>query len=528
MDCEKKLKILMELGKVISKENNLESLLISLSDIARDIVDGDRASIFIYNPIKDELWTRVAHGVNETIKISVNKGIVGSTLSLKEAQIVKDAYNDPRFFREIDQETGYKTENILTVPMINMKKKVIGVFQVLNKRSGVFSDDDAKMILLLADYAASILENALLYNELESAYKQKTKELEESEERLKIIALTTNDGVWDWNIRTKDIIYSKRFYQMLGFTQKELGFSQENFFLLIHKDDRTLFEESLEKHIASKTEFKCEFRMRSKDGEYKWFICKAHSIWDDDGTHSRMLGANTDISDIKEKENQLKRAYREIENLLKDQDNFIKSAIHEINTPISVINTYLEVLGRDIDNHKYMQRIISATKTLSSVYDDFNFFLNKDKDIYKREYINLSNFTRERCEYFEDISEANNQHIKMDIQENLRVFLSKIELLRVIDNTISNAIKYNKEQKNIFVNLCRDGEDILLSVKDEGRGIEFPEKVFDRYYREKSHKGGFGIGLTVVKTICDKNKIKIQVHSKLDNGTTFKYFFKES
>ncbi len=526
MDCEKKLQILLKLGKAIGDEKDLDSLLETLSNIAKDIVDADRASIFILDKEKDELWTRVALGVKETITICAKNGIAGHTILQKKPIIVQDAYSDPRFFKEIDEHTGYTTHNILTVPLINLHKETIGVFQVLNKKQSNFEKDDEKMLVLLADYASSILENAILYKELEENYRKKSQELEMSEERLKVIALTTNDGVWDWDIQESEVSCSSRFYEMLGLPNRHKPFSEKEFLDLIEKKDRSKLLHALKKHKHHKDTFQCEFRIKTSSG-FKWVLCKAHSIWSKKHKHIRMLGSNTDITDIKDKEEKLEIAYSKIEKLLETQDIFIKNSIHEINTPIAVINTYLEVLSRDIQNPKYLQRIISATKTLSSIYDDFNFFLNKDKGVYIKETVNLSEFTKSRCDYFDDIAKGNNQTITFSAKQDLFVNINTIELSRIIDNTLSNSIKYNLEKKSVSVTLYKQDAYVILEFQDEGKGVKSPEKVFERYYRENTYKGGFGIGLTVVKEICDRNSIAIEVLSEPNKGSLFRYYFKE-
>ncbi len=166
LDYKDKLELLLDLGKVLSKEHNLDELLTVLTDITIKILNADRCSIFILDKEKNELWSRVAQGVNEKIIVPIGKGIAGYTAYSQEIQIVVDAYNDIRFFKEVDKKTGYKTENILTVPMINSKDETLGVFQVLNKKNGFFDNYDAEMLILLADYATSILENAILYDSL--------------------------------------------------------------------------------------------------------------------------------------------------------------------------------------------------------------------------------------------------------------------------------------------------------------------------------------------------------------------------
>lgn len=195
MDYKDKLELLLNLGKVISKEHDLDELLTVLSDITIKILTADRCSIFLLDKKKNELWSKVAQGVEEKIIVPLGKGIAGYTAESQEIQIVIDAYNDIRFYNEIDKITGYKTDNILTVPLINKNDETLGVFQVLNKTEGFFDNEDAEILILLAEYVSSILENAMLYDSLkgmnESLEKKSKKKLKKIEK--KIVSLSNKE-----------------------------------------------------------------------------------------------------------------------------------------------------------------------------------------------------------------------------------------------------------------------------------------------------------------------------------------------
>ncbi|MCI4399915.1 MAG: sensor histidine kinase [Campylobacteraceae bacterium] len=114
-----------------------------------------------------------------------------------------------------------------------------------------------------------------------------------------------------------------------------------------------------------------------------------------------------------------------------------------------------------------------------------------------------------------------------NIAEGCIVEVNKTKLYRLIDNNLSNAVKYSNENSKIEIRLQKVSEDeALLSFKDYGIGIERPEKIFERYYREELAKGGFGLGLNIVKNICDDEGIKIDVVSKIDEGSEFRYLFR--
>lgn len=159
---------LLKLGEKISSTTNLDTILQVLGDSARDILGADRCSIFIFDEQKQELWTKIAHGVKE-IRVPAHAGVVGKAALSKEVQIVIDAYNDFRFNKEVDKKTGYVTKNIIAVPLLNSRSETIGVFQALNKKEGSFTNTDAEILVLIGNYASVSLENALLYNRLEKS-----------------------------------------------------------------------------------------------------------------------------------------------------------------------------------------------------------------------------------------------------------------------------------------------------------------------------------------------------------------------
>lgn len=533
MTCEQKLAVFMELGKAASHENDLDTLLAILAGLARRIVDADRCSIFVYDKEKNELWTKVAEGVEGEIRLPVNQGIAGHTAVSKEIQIVLDAYNDYRFCKDVDKRTGYVTRTILAVPMFNWEGNVVGVFQALNKATGPFGMEDADSLLLVADYAGTIIENAVLRARLERRYAEKSRNLAKSEERFELIALSTNDGVWDWDVAGEEVYFSGRYHQILGYRADELPSTLDSLLGRIYPEDRETVDRLFKDHMEFKTPFHAEFRVVTKSRELKWVLARGQAVWDRSEAPVRMVGAYTDITAAKEQESQLTKRKEELEEaneriatLLKDQDSFIKNAMHEINTPISIINTHLEMIERDIKEKKYLQRILSATKTLSGIYDDFNYIVTRERDNarYRKQEVDLSRFVRDRADYFKDIAKANGVRMETDIAPAVATLFNPIELERVVDNTLSNAIKYNKEGGAVYVTLVGSGHP-TFSVRDEGVGIREPEQVFKRYYRESLHKGGFGIGLTIVKTICDENGVTVDVRSKAGQGAEFIYRF---
>jgi sigma-B regulation protein RsbU (phosphoserine phosphatase) len=162
----RRLEQLIEASKVLNSTLDLDKLLDIILETALGIVNGERGTVYLIDEEKQELWSRVFKGT-EIIKIQlpIGKGIAGYVAATGDTLNIPDAYMDPRFNPEVDKQTGYRTKTILCMPMNNKDGKIIGVFQLLNKRQGLFTRDDENFIAALSVHAAIAIENARLYEE---------------------------------------------------------------------------------------------------------------------------------------------------------------------------------------------------------------------------------------------------------------------------------------------------------------------------------------------------------------------------
>lgn len=221
----------------------------------------------------------------------------------------------------------------------------------------------------------------------------------------------------------------------------------------------------------------------------------------------------------------LNRFARPFKKLNKTLDNFIKDSMHEINTPLSIISVNIDLYNRKNEPNKYLNRMKAATKVLSNIYNDMDYLVKYDRVDYEDEVIDMKLFLNDRIEYFTEVANMKDITIESNIQEGVEVLMNPKQLQRVVDNNISNAIKYSYENTTIEIEFTKIDNKVVLSFKDYGVGIEKVSKIFTRYYREDNSKGGFGIGLNIVKTIIDTYNIKLQIDSKLAHGSTFSYTF---
>ena len=189
-------------------------------------------------------------------------------------------------------------------------------------------------------------------------------------------------------------------------------------------------------------------------------------------------------------------------------DEFFKDIIHDLNTPVTAILLNSRLLEKKGSNEEIDKIVISA-KRISELYKNFelisNDFLKKDKEL-----LNLKPLIEERVEYFKKIYPLIGFDLELEKREKN---LDKNSFIRIIDNIISNSCKYNKTEGKVSITL--DNEKLL--IEDTGIGIKQPERVFERYYKETSR--GIGIGMNIVKKLCEENNMGVKVLSKPDEGT---------
>ncbi|WP_228263643.1 sensor histidine kinase [Aliarcobacter cibarius] len=217
---------------------------------------------------------------------------------------------------------------------------------------------------------------------------------------------------------------------------------------------------------------------------------------------------------------------KELSNLVQSQKQFIKNSVHEINTPLAIIRTNIDLLKMKVPNNNYITNIESGSKIIQYIYDDLSYLIKKDRVTYEKEYLEFSKILKERMDFFEEIVKSNSLYFIKNIEEDVYIKFNQTELQRIIDNNLSNAVKYSFSKSPIFVKLLYISDDeIEFSVTTNSKKIENVDKIFDDFYRENNARGGFGLGLKIVKEICDKNLVIINILSDTKE-TKFIYRFK--
>lgn len=200
-----------------------------------------------------------------------------------------------------------------------------------------------------------------------------------------------------------------------------------------------------------------------------------------------------------------------LRNALRLTEEFIKDILHDFNTPISTLRLNVSMLESEIGSNKKINRIEKSVQNILNLQSHLKSYLDNHEA--QKEHFDLDSFLQERVSLLE--SNYNGIKFYVEVQNNVQLFTNKEAFTRIVDNILSNAAKYNRQEGEVRA-LFKDN---ILQIRDTGKGIKNPKKVFDRFYKEQER--GIGIGLHIVKKFCDELKIGISLKSEIGEGSSF-------
>ncbi|KHK01643.1 MAG: PAS domain S-box protein [Solidesulfovibrio sp. DCME] len=378
-------------------------------------------------------------------------------------------------------------------------------------------------------------------------------ELQRSREQFELAVNGSNDGIWDWDLRTEDLYLSRKWKEQLGYREDELDNVFSTFESLIHIEDKDRVFDYIDQYLHSIVQrYSIEFRMRHKNGSYRWILARGEAVRDDAGVPVRMAGSHTDMTDYKIAQERLHKFAQqmEINNITLDQalsqaqaatqakSEFLANMSHEIRTPMNgVIGMTGLLLGTDLttEQQHYAEVIRSSGESLLNLINDILDFSKIEAGKLDLEILDFD--LLDLVDEFSDAMalRANEKGLEFlcFVDTNVPVSLrgDPGRLRQILNNLAGNAIKFtSKGEVSVKVILCEEQDNkclLCFSMRDTGIGI--PEEkhsiLFEKFaqadYSTTRNYGGTGLGLSISKQLVEMMGGEIGVNSKDGHGAEF-------
>ncbi len=294
---------LVKISRSITALTDIDELLKVIAEETKNAIQADRCTVFLWDKDTDELWSKVALGIDSSkeIRFPADKGLAGYVVKTGESLNIVDAYNDSRFNPEVDLKTGYKTKTILCMPITNNNREIIGAFQVLNKIDGVFTKNDEDLLIAIGGSASIALENAQLFDkQLQMYHEQKL--LFDSFIDTLAMSIDARDKITAGH-STRVRLYSTLLAQEINMEPKDVALLEKAAILhdigkigirdsVLQKDGKLTDEEyrHIQEHvrithnILNRIYMSQDFRMITE------MACSHHEKWDGSGYYRRLKG----------------------------------------------------------------------------------------------------------------------------------------------------------------------------------------------------------------------------------------------
>lgn len=380
--------------------------------------------------------------------------------------------------------------------------------------------------------------------------KQIETSLRQSEERMRLVLNATNDGIWDWNPITHEAYHSPRWKEIIGYNDDELPDEDSSFFDLIHPDDKAVVTQAITRHFERNSSYRVELRMRHKNGSYRWVLSRGEAIRNISGKPIRMVGSITDITDLKQAEENLKLLNEELETRVKlrtaeltstrdeaqranrAKSEFLSRMSHELRTPMNAILGFSHVLEYQNLAPKQLRFVREIHRAGDYLLELINELLDlarieSGKMTVLLQSVSIHSTIQASIEIIQPLLSTKQIHLINQCDTTASVLADPTRLKQVFVNLLSNAAKYNNIQGSIDIT-CEYQENnlIRLCIADTGPGIA-PEnfaqlfKPFERLGAEFTEIEGTGIGLALSKQLAELMGGILGFDSALGKGSMF-------
>ncbi|HZQ54496.1 MAG TPA: ATP-binding protein [Bryobacteraceae bacterium] len=522
---------LAEAGEVISSSLEYEDTLRSIADravpffadwCAVDILDNAEVRRVALKHLDQEklrlleyLATRFPPGEDNAILVALRSGKSLLIEEIPDALIAARAKSEEHaaLIRQLE------LKSLIVAPMV-VRGRTLGCLTFATAESGRrYSQSDLQLAEEIARRAAIAIENARLYQQVVA-----------NEQQWHMLANSIPQLAWMADEKGWLFWYNQRWYDYTGTTFEEMqGWGWEK---VHHPDHLQRVVERVSRAWETGDPWEDTFPLRSKDGEWRWFLSRALPIRDASGRVVRWFGTNTDITELRDTQRELESANEELVRVNRDLEQFAYSASHDLKEPLRNVAIYSQMIARryggvlDAQGREFLSCVTQNAQRMDALVNDLLAFTqignttNKDQagstNATEALEAALANLSSSIAELGADIA----YHPLPDVR------IARAHLEQLFQNLISNALKYRSDAPpKIQVAARRQEHHWVFSIMDNGIGIkpEYQERIFGIFKRlhTATKYPGTGIGLAICKRIVERYHGRIWVESEPGRGATF-------
>jgi PAS domain S-box-containing protein len=343
-------------------------------------------------------------------------------------------------------------------------------------------------------------------------------------------------GLWDWNTVTNEVVFSERWASMLGYSLTDIKPHFDTFATLVHPDDLARISGLVQRYMSGEEPaYTAEFRMKTKDDKWKWVMAAGVGFdYTADGAPARMIGIHQDITDRVQAEKERERLIRQLRESSRYKDEFFAVMSHELRTPL---NAMIGLLGITLMKGKLAPDDVNLVTRARANSDRLLTLINNILDLSRMEAgrmqlvaneVNLHTLIEKVRGNMSVLAEQKQLEFRTELDATLPDIVRTDEdaLLKIVTNLLGNAFKFT-EKGSVTLSIKPQGENFVLAVRDTGLGIpaHMHEIIFESFRQADGSStrkhGGSGLGLSIVRNLCQAMGGTIRIESEPGQGSTF-------
>ncbi|TFZ04747.1 hybrid sensor histidine kinase/response regulator [Ramlibacter rhizophilus] len=505
-------------------DTGAEPVLDSFTDLASSVCGMPVALISLVD--EERQWMKAAVGLPQGFQTSRTISFCGHAITSGEALFeIADAQADERFHDNPLVTGPLKVRHYAGAPLEMPTGERIGTLCVIGPQPGRLDETQRTLLVKLAASVVQVLMLREARQDLDARLRTE-RELRESEASFRALTNTIPQMVWSTAPDGQVSFVNERWFDFTGLTPQDA--EATDWSRQVHPDDMPLAVRDWRACLASGEIFEAEYRLRHHTGTWRWVLARALPVHGEGGRLLRWLGTLTDIDDQK-------RAREELELANRRKDEFLAMLAHELRNPLAPLSTAAQVLrmapgdaGRVLKAGELIARQVTHMTALVDDLLDVSRVTRGLVDI-KRELLDLQQVVQESLEQTRPQLEARGHQLELSLPPApVFVLGDPVRMLQVVSNLLNNAAKYTPEGGRIGLALAARGDKALLTVHDNGSGID-PQllpQLFDLFTQAKRtpdrSQGGLGLGLALARSLARLHGGDITVHSEgPGSGSTF-------